>query len=161
MSGELVFNLFLIAILVVLYVVSLGFGGRTVSTDHFGPKGFPQLLILLSLGVLLLLTVRTMKDLRREKLNLRPILSSLKKPIVISSLILIGYVFFLDIGGYILSTLVFVFLVGKAIGYSKNMKLALFTCILTGLLVLVFGTFFSVPLPRGLGILREMSYLIY
>jgi putative tricarboxylic transport membrane protein len=161
MRGELIFNFVLMTLLVVLYGVSLSFGGRTVSTDRFGPKGFPQLLIFASLGVLLLLTVPMLKDLRRGKMNLRPTLSSVKKPIVISSLILIGYVFFLDIGGYTLSTLFFVFLVGRAVGYSKNVKLALFTCILTGLLVLVFGTLFSVPLPRGLGIFREMSYLIY
>ena len=55
----------------------------------------------------------------------------------------------------------FIFIGARAIGYASNLKLALFTCMVTGILVLVFGSFFSVPLPRGMGLLRELSYMIY
>lgn len=161
MKGEILFNLLLIALLTVLYLVSLGFGGRTVSTDHFGPQGFPQLLILLSLGVLGVLTVRAILALRKEKPSPAPTLAFLKQPMLRSSLILIGYVFCLDLFGYIVSTVCFIFIGARAIGYASNLKLALFSCMVTGILVLVFGSFFFVPLPRGMGLLRELSYMIY
>jgi hypothetical protein len=161
MKGEILFNLLLVALLTVLYLVSRGFGGRTVSTDHFGPQGFPQLLILLSLGVLGVLTVRAILALRKEKPSPAPTFGFLKQPMLRSSLILIGYVFCLDLFGYIVSTVCFIFIGARAIGYASNLKLALFTCMVTGILVLVFGSFFFVPLPRGMGLLRELSYMIY
>jgi hypothetical protein len=161
MKGEILFNLLLMALLIVLYLVSRGFGGRTVSTDHFGPQGFPQLIILLAMGVLGVLTVRAILALRKEKPSPAPPLAFLKQPMVRSSLILIGYVFCLDLFGYIVATVCFIFIGARAIGYASNLKLALFTCMVTGILVLVFGSFFSVPLPRGMGLLRELSYMIY
>ena len=161
MRGEILFNLLLIALLIVFYLASRGFGGRPVSTDHFGPQGFPQLLILLLMAFLGILTCRAILALRKEKSSPAPSLASLNQPMLRSSLILIGYVFCLDLFGYIVATVCFIFIGAKAIGYASHLKLALFSCIVTAILVLVFGSFFSVPLPRGMGPLRELSYFIY
>jgi hypothetical protein len=72
-----------------------------------------------------------------------------------------AYIFALNILGYIVSTLIFPFFIGRTIGYRKNAILAIFSIILTAVMVLVFGNLFSVPLPRGIGLLRELSYFIY
>jgi putative tricarboxylic transport membrane protein len=160
--AELLFNILLIVILVILYISSLGIRGRQVSSDHFGPQGFPQLLILFSIPLLIWVSVRVAKQVRKKsQLNERLDGEFFKRPIFVCLFILVAYVALLNLAGYLLSTLLFIFLMGKGIRYSKNLRLALFSVVTTGILVLVFGRFFAVPLPRGIGWLRELSFFIY
>ncbi len=160
--AELLFNILLIVILVVLYLSSLGIKGRQVSSDHFGPQGFPQLLIVLSVPLLIWVSIRVAKQVRKEsQLKGRFDAEFFKRPIFVCLLILVAYVASLNLAGYLLSTLLFLFVMGKGIRYSKNVRLALFSVVTTGILVLVFGRLFGVPLPRGIGWLREFSFLIY
>ena len=63
--------------------------------------------------------------------------------------------------GFTLSTLAFVFVNPIVMGYKKYKVLALYSVVLTVALILVFGKIFYVPLPRGIGFLREISYYIY
>jgi putative tricarboxylic transport membrane protein len=160
--AELFFNILLIIILVILYLSSLGIGGRRVSSDYFGPQGFPQILILLSVPLLIWVSIRVVRQIRKEsQLTNKFNREFFKRPIFLCLLILGAYAAFLNLAGYALSTLLFIFLMGKGIGYSKNLRLALFSVVTTGILVLVFGRLFGVPLPRGMGWLRELSFFIY
>jgi hypothetical protein len=160
--AELFFNILLILLLVVLYVSSLGIGGRRVSSDHFGPQGFPQLLIMLSIPLLIWVSVRVLTQVRAERRPEERFDGELfKRPIFVCLFILVAYVASLNLAGYTLSTLLFIFVMGKGIRYSKNLRLALFSVVTTGILVLVFGRCFAVPLPRGIGWLRELSFFLY
>jgi putative tricarboxylic transport membrane protein len=160
--AELFFNILLIIILVILYLSSLGIRGRQISSDHFGPQGFPQILIALSVLLLIWVSFRVAKQVRKEsQLKEKFNRGFFKRPIFLCLLILGAYAAFLNLAGYLLSTLLFIFLMGKGIGYSKNLRLVLFSVVTAGILVLVFGRLFGVPLPRGMGWLRELSFFIY
>ena len=67
----------------------------------------------------------------------------------------------LDIVGFILSTLVYLVACPLSIGYRKPGLLCIFSVLTTTVLVGVFGVLFYVPLPRGMEIFRELSYMIY
>ena len=67
----------------------------------------------------------------------------------------------LDVIGFVLSTLLYLLTAGWSIGYRQPFRLAIFAIAVTAVLTAVFGILFIVPLPRGIGQLRELSYLIY
>ena len=57
--------------------------------------------------------------------------------------------------------LIFSVLSAKVMGYKENVKTLIFSLGLTVGVTLIFGKLFFVGLPRGIGLLREISYLIY
>jgi hypothetical protein len=71
------------------------------------------------------------------------------------------YAALMNVIGFILSTLVFTFVNPLVMGYRKYRILTVFSVLLTVVVVLAFGKLFFIPLPRGLGFLRELSYYIY
>jgi putative tricarboxylic transport membrane protein len=75
--------------------------------------------------------------------------------------ILAAYLLLMDVIGFTLSTLLFIFGWARTMGYKKMGMLSIFSLVLTVALVLSFGKGFFVPLPRGIGIFKELSYLIY
>ena len=74
---------------------------------------------------------------------------------------LIVYIALLNILGFILSTFIFAVIGVMVMGYRKKRNILAFALITTTALFLLFGKAFFVPLPRGIGFLRELSYLLY
>jgi hypothetical protein len=73
----------------------------------------------------------------------------------------LAYVAVVDVIGFVLSTLLYLLAAGWTIGYQKPLRLAVYSVAVTVTLTAVFGLLFVVPLPRGVGLLRELSYLVY
>jgi hypothetical protein len=158
---ELVFNIFLAAFLIVFYAVSLSFGGMTISTDQIGPGGFPQIVIILSLIFLLINTVDLLKNKKNTKKTKFDFHDKGFKIMIIGIALFALYIVLLNLLGFMLSTFIFSSVTIWMLGYREKLKGLAFTLILTISITLVFGKFFFVSLPRGIWILRELSYLIY
>jgi hypothetical protein len=133
---------------------------RTVGTDVLKAGGFPMGVIVLSLIVLGLLIGQYIFRRRKEK---KPVLGGLGvHPKVIATAAMIGvYAALMNVIGFMLATLVFTFVNPLIMGYKNYRVLAFFSVLLTVVVILVFGKVFFIPLPRGLGFLRELSYYIY
>jgi hypothetical protein len=162
---ELVFNGFVGIILLVFLVGSFFIHNDSVASDVLMPQGFPLIfsivgLILLgaSTAGMLLRKKETNTDKKNEAVRLNRE-GGKRTGLVI--LLLFLYIVLINYTGFILITLFFIFLSLFAIGY-RNRKMALvFAVLLTAMLVIVFGKVFFIALPRGAGILRELSFYIY
>ena len=71
------------------------------------------------------------------------------------------YLFFMNVIGFILTTFFYGTVAIRTLGYKSIKRSVIFMLILTALITLIFGRVFYVSLPRGLGILRQLSYLAY
>jgi hypothetical protein len=157
---ELIFSLVLGVILLFGLGAALRFPARTVGTDVLKAGGFPTGVIVLSLIVLVFLIVQYV---RRRKKEGKPLFTGENIPpkVIATAAMICVYAALMNIIGFMLSTLVFTFVNPLVMGYKKYRVLAVFSVVLTGVIILAFGKLFFIPLPRGLGFLRELSYYIY
>jgi hypothetical protein len=157
---ELIFLVFLGLLLFFGLGTALRIPARTVGTDVLKAGGFPIGVIVLSLIVLGFLIVHHVLRCRKEG---KPVLAgSGIHPKVLAAAAVIGvYAVLMNIIGFMLSTLAFTFANPLVMGYKNYRLLVVFSVVLTVVIILVFGKVFYIPLPRGLGFLRELSYYIY
>ena len=157
---ELIFCIVLAGLLLFGLGSALQFSTRTVGTDLLKARGFPIAVIVLALIVLIILTIKHILQRRKEGENVFSGMGVHYKVLCVAGAIT-GYLALINIIGFMLSTLAFTFVNPLIMGHKKYRVLAVFSVLLTALIVLVFGKFFNIPLPRGLGFLRELSYYIY
>lgn len=168
---EFLFDAFLGGIFLIFLVFSGRISDSSVAADHLGAKGFP---VLFSLVGLFLLTCSAWRAIRLQRGIFSESKSSRCKNFDLKEnegchyvrllliLALLGaYILFWDVLGFSLSTLIFVFLSILLLGYKSYFKAGLFALIFTAVLVGVFGRVFFIALPRGAGLLKEMSYHFY
>jgi hypothetical protein len=89
-----------------------------------------------------------------------PSLAHLKKSL---GLVLIGsvYFFFLDILGFLLATLLLTGTVASFLQRRRLVEIAAFSMVVPAVVWLAFIKLLNLPLPRGIGIFRELSLLLY
>jgi len=104
--------------------------------------------------------VKSVMDHRKEGKPLFADLSIQPRVLAVAGVLAV-YMAALNFIGFILSTLAFTYVNPIVMGYKKYRALAIYSLILTVVAVVVFGKFFYVPLPRGIGFLRELSYYLY
>jgi len=158
---EIFFTLGIMAFLAFAAVFALGLPKDTLSGDAFGAGGFPLVTIALGLllcGILAVKQLGARKDKGEKLLDLR---SPAGRAIAFNALLLAVYLAAMNVLGFILATLAYAAAAAWVTGYRKYGKLALFAVVTTAGLFLLFGKAFFVPLPRGTGILKELSYLLY
>jgi hypothetical protein len=158
---ELVFNLIMGAF--ILFYLGLAFllDERSIAGDVFGARGFPIALGIIALTTLGFIMVKTVKNKTKVHLPLFDLKSQAGKTLVLNIIILAAYLYLTNVIGFVLSTLLFLFGSARVMGYKKMPALSIYTVVLTVILVVAFGKVFLVPLPRGIGAFRELSYLIY
>ena len=83
------------------------------------------------------------------------------RSVILNVVLLFIYIMAMNAIGFILSTFLYLPPACWAIGYRKPRRLAIYTIVVTVAVTVVFGMLFNVPLPRGIGQLRELSYMIY
>lgn len=71
------------------------------------------------------------------------------------------YIYLLKFFGFTFLTPVFLYFVNQTVQIRGIGKKIIVAFVITAFLIFVFGRFLSVPLPRGAGIFREISFLIY
>jgi len=157
---ELIFCIVLGGLLLFGLGSALRFPTRTVGTDVLRASGFPVGVIVLALVILLILIAKYIMQSRKEG---KPIFRDLGVPpkLVVIAGAIVAYMGLMSVIGFILSTLTFVFVNPVIMGYRKYRVLVFFSVIVTTVLVVLFGKLLFVPLPRGFGLLREISYYLY
>jgi putative tricarboxylic transport membrane protein len=158
---EMIFNMALGIITVVYLVFSFMLDKKSTEGDIFGAGGFPIVVGILALVALARIVYTTIKNKEHTSVPMFEFKSEDGKVLILNVAILTAYILLMDVIGFALSTLFFLLGSGKAMGYKKNAKLIMFSVLLTVALVISFGMVFFVPLPRGVGFFRELSYLIY
>jgi putative tricarboxylic transport membrane protein len=141
---------------------------------RFGEMGsgfWPILILMVAmfLGITLLIsdliTFQREKKRASEEVSISPEaridLKNRRKKFVLSVLCLLGYILIMPWVGFVLSTLVYVFIFILALGERRRFVLALSPFLVTALTVIVFAKFISMPLPKGVNIFAAFSRLIY
>ena len=161
--AELIFNAVLGIVLVGYLVMGLIMKRTDDPTDLLGAGGFPVIVGALALVVLVAITVKILRNREGEGVKLPMFdLKHLDGRAALLNLVLLAlYIGLLEVIGFTLDTLLYLPVAALAIGYRKKINIALFTVIMTAVIILAFGKLFFVPLPRGLGLLRELSFILY
>ena len=129
--------------------------------DLLGASGFPQIIGALALLVLLLITISVVREKKAVQLPLFDLRLPEGRLLLVNVCVLAGYIVLLNVLGFAVSTLLYLFIAPSSFGYDNWKKLSVFSVVGSLLLVGVFGIVFVVPLPRGIGLFRELSYLVY
>ncbi|MDX9861015.1 MAG: tripartite tricarboxylate transporter TctB family protein [Rhodospirillales bacterium] len=161
MAAELIFNLLVGLGLLFLLFEALALPQTDNPSDVLGAGGYPLILCVLGLVVLAVITVRVIREKKSIKIPLFDLRSLDGRAVALNVALLFVYIMAMEVIGFILSTLLYLAAAGWLIGYRKPLRLAIYAAILTAAFTAVFGMLFYVPLPRGVGQLRELSYLIY
>jgi magnesium-transporting ATPase (P-type) len=161
MGIEIVFNI-LVGLGIVFYLANaLRLPTTDKPADVLGAGGFPIILGILGLIVLAMITMRVLKEKSEIHIPMLELHSVDGRMLAINVILLAAYIGLIDVIGFILSTLIYLVACPLSIGYRKAGVLTIFSVVATTILVVVFGVFFFVPLPRGINFFREFSYMIY
>jgi putative tricarboxylic transport membrane protein len=161
MAIEIVFNI-IVGLGIVFYLYqAMQLPATENSTDVFGAGGFPEIVGILSLIVLAFITIKVIKEKNPVTIPLFDLKLPEGRMLLANILLLAAYIVLLDILGFAISTALYLFIAPASIGYQKWELLTTFSILGSALLVGIFGALFLVPLPRGIGFFRELSFLIY
>jgi putative tricarboxylic transport membrane protein len=158
---EMIFNIVMGLFILFYLVLAFLLKKESLTGDALGAGGFPIILSVIGLALLVFVTAKVVKDKTRIPIPLLSLKSVEGKVLALNIVIFSAYLLLMDIIGFALSTLLFLFGSARGLGYKKTAVLSLFSLLLTVILVATFGKLFFVPLPRGIGIFRELSYFIY
>ncbi|WP_026580765.1 tripartite tricarboxylate transporter TctB family protein [Bacillus sp. J33] len=156
--GEVIFHVVLILVMGIFFKESFTItSGR--SADSIGPAGFPQFIIVI---ILVLLIVSLFNAIRKMKSNSEGI-SPLNLNIAYFGLLFSIIIFILlnEVISFTLSSIIFCFSLFFLLGQKKYIKMTVNSIIVAIIFTLVFGKILTVPLPRGVGFIKEMSYYLY
>lgn len=154
--GEILFHVVLILVMGLFFKESFVIStGR--SADPIGPAGFPQVIIVLILLLLIVSLFKAIKKSSKEKavpLNINLAYAGL----------LVGIIVFIvlnDLISFTLATILFCFFLFFLLGQKNYVKMTITSIMVAVIFTLVFGNLLTVPLPRGIGLIKELSYFLY
>ena len=160
--GEIIFHIGILGALGLLFSETLKINVARV-TDAVGPAGFPRGIILLAavLTVFSLYRVFTAYLVNRNSGEASPGIEEMNIKFigVLGSIIL--FIFLNSVLGFFLSSLILVASLMRLLGNREKLKILIVTLCAAALFTVLFGRVLSVPLPRGMGIIRDISYLVY
>jgi putative tricarboxylic transport membrane protein len=158
---EMIFNIMMGMFILFYLVLAFLLKKESLTGDALGAGGFPMILGVIGLAILVFITAKVFKDKTKIPIPMLRLKSVEGKLLALNIVIFSAYLLLMDVIGFALSTLLFLFGSARGMGYKKTVLLSLFSLLLTVVLVFTFGKLFFVPLPRGIGIFRELSYFIY
>lgn len=162
MSAEMIFNVILALVLLVFLVLGAQIPEMSNPADFVEAKGFPMVFAAIAL---LLLAWECVAQIRKKQADgvgagkKTDPKQAAKVAVVVSMTVV--YILTVKYAGFIILTVLFAFAVLYLLGSQKWLFNAVFSVAATAVLVLIFGRFFSVSLPRGAGILRTISFYLY
>ena len=166
-KGEIITSGVIVAFFLFMFMDSL----KLHEVRRFGELGsgfWPSL--ILSSGILLgaVLLISNLIKYSREKKEQVPLSSEAmtdlrcrKRKIGLSIFLLFIYILIMPLIGFVLSTLLYVAGFIFILEERRRLVLALSPVLVTGLVILIFSKFITMPFPRGLGIFASFSRLIY
>jgi hypothetical protein len=156
---ELIFNAVLGIIFLFFLVMSRQIPHQSTAADVVEASGFPMMFSAISL---LLLAYSTYEFLRgkSETKTVTVTKEGLFRVSVVVAMT-IGYILTINALSFTLVTLLFVFFCVTVIGSKRYLLNAVYAVVCTLALTLIFGRVFMISLPRGIGIIRELSFILY
>lgn len=164
---ELVFDFFLVALFSSFLFMSRNITSKTIASDQLGSKGFPQMIAIVAIILLIAIVIKTIIAMRKTEpvkgktAKITTSTKTLYKRVVLLITLLFLYIVFLKKIGFTLETLLFIFLSLTILGYKNYRVSIIFSIAFTAMLVIVFGRVFFIAIPRGTGLLKELSYFLY
>jgi len=163
--GELIIPLSFLAGSIYLFYLATQFptpvkSGGSWTVWQVGPGLFPQAV----LGVSMILSAKLIYDyVRADGLQKFHEFAKVenRQNLWITLAFMLAYVLLLGILGFVVLTPIWVGAYMYAVGIRRWKLLVPTTVILSALLIVVFPVLFKVPLPRGIGIFRTISILVY
>ena len=156
--GEVVFHVLLLVVMGIFFKESFAITtGR--SADPIGPVGFPQgvlVIIVVLLLISLFKTIRKMKSGEDRNTTLH-----LNFPYFGLLISIVVFILLNDLISFTLASVVFCFALFFLLGQKGYLKMTINSIMVAIVFTLVFGNLLTVPLPRGMGVIRELSYLLY
>ena len=162
--GEIIFNCFW-GVFFLVFVLNSRNIENFGETDPVGPGGFPALIAVFGFALLVAVLIQSFKKLKEKAPHTGETTNApqalWKNPAVLCVAALVGYVLCLDILGFGVCTIALlsglVFLLGL-----KSWPKALLTGLIgTSVFIGLFGRLLGVALPRGLGMIKELSFYLY
>lgn len=161
--GEMVFHIVILAILGFFYndVLSID---TTRMTDVVGAAGFPKAIIVLAFimtvgslyGSFRKYTERSGKEMGKQthikELNVQFI------GLIVG---VVAFIFATEVIGYLIASIFLVIFVMVLLGQRQPGKVITISVSTAVVFTLIFGKILHVPLPRGMGFIQELSFLIY
>lgn len=160
---EMVFSGVFALILLGFAMLGLQIPHKSNPADFVDASGFP--VIFASIALILLIwdlfaQYKMSKTAGKEKAKSRFDMKQAPKVVIIVAMT-IAYILCVKTLGFLILSFVFMFIAINLLGSKKQWVNALFSFLTIATLVLVFGRFFGIALPRGVGILKELSFYLY
>ncbi|MDN5335654.1 MAG: putative tricarboxylic transport rane protein [Synergistales bacterium] len=155
--GELVFSGVMVVFLLFFIIDSKNIT-QLSTADPVGPTAFP--VILATLGILLM-GMLVFQKLKKKDSDLTSLRSPLSRRAVFTTVLLVFYVPALNFFGFIPSSFALLTALVRLFGCPSLKKSVIIGFLGTAVTVALFGQLLHVPLPRGLGLLRSLSYFFY
>lgn len=161
---EMVFTVILAIVLILFIVLGYGIPQQSNPADFVEARGFPVIFSLIALLLLAGIVFDNIKkkrqnDASNEKVSEMEPKNAYKILLVVAITIL--YILFVSKIGFVIFTLMAVYIFLNVLGSKKQLFNVIFSFVTVALLTLIFGRFFGISLPRGVGMLRELSFYLY
>lgn len=147
---------------VVFVVFSLFFTMITLNLPNdqaqsMGPKAWPLIVLI---GLLILSIIQIIKSYKNNNVNVKDIKFDYKKATILLCLLLFYFIIIRYLG-FIISTIILMYSLSLII-YKQRPQISLIFSVVITLIVSIFFIFIiQLPLPRGVGAFRTISYLLY
>jgi hypothetical protein len=156
--GEVIFHVILIVIIGLFFKESFAITtGRTA--DPIGPAGFPQAILIIILVLLLISLFNKIRKIRSSEVKELPL--NLNMAYFGLLVAMISFILLNDIISFTLASIAFCFFLFFLLGQKNYLKMTINSIIVSLAFTLVFGKILSVPLPRGMGFIKELSYFLF
>ncbi|QQE73042.1 tripartite tricarboxylate transporter TctB family protein [Brevibacillus composti] len=159
--GEIIFNIILLVVLGLFFKESFSIEtART--TDPIGPAGFPQAIIAICFVFLLISLYQAIRKYRnRDQTEASGKPAELSKEFIGILAVISIYLLIVDYLGFILTTFAFFIVLYALFGRKMTPKNIVSSLLFSFGFTLVFGTLLDLQLPRGIELLKNLSYWIY
>ena len=155
--GELIIPLSFLAVSIYLFYLATQFPTPIRFMHQVGPDIFPKIL----LGTMMVLSVKLTYDaLKRGSLTeFEKVVNP--RNLWVTFAFILAYVFLLETVGFVVLTPIWIAAYMASIGVRRWTWLLGGTVIFSAFLILVFPALMHILLPRGVGLFREISLLVY
>lgn len=158
--GEIIFHVFLMAVLGIFYGETAKINTARM-TDPIGPAGFPRMIIIVGFILLAISLAGAFKRYKGAKDGPKGRIKELDPGFLALLAALAGFVLLVNQIGFWISSIALIGIVLVILGQRKVSKVVVITLCASLVFTVVFGKILHVPLPRGIGALKMISYLLY
>ena len=162
--GEIIFHILIMGGLGVFYNEALHINTSRM-TDVIGAAGFPKAIIILGFVLTAISLYISYKKYVEAKRNASGAGHEKAKELNIQFAGILGtvivFIFMSHFIGYFLGAILLMIAIMFLLGQKKVSKIVSISVVTSLVFTVVFGKVLHVPLPRGIGVIKELSFLLF